>query len=115
VNAPLVRDATGLILASAPASNHEILTRLVEILAPGDGDLVSVLECYFEVVLMTVRLFYAWRAICTKRSSAKRLILDGKRSWTGSAYHFFECRLALTTKSHFSISHEMNAFRWKRR
>jgi Protein of unknown function (DUF3800) len=32
----------------APDSNHEILARLIEVLAPGDGDLVAFLECYFD-------------------------------------------------------------------
>ena len=36
------------ISARAPDPNHEILTRLIEILASGDGDLVAFLECYFD-------------------------------------------------------------------
>jgi Protein of unknown function (DUF3800) len=29
-------------------SNHEVLVRLIEILVPGDGDLMAFLECYFD-------------------------------------------------------------------
>jgi Protein of unknown function (DUF3800) len=32
----------------APDNNHAILARLIEILAPGNGDLVAFLECYFD-------------------------------------------------------------------
>ncbi|HKH80902.1 MAG TPA: DUF3800 domain-containing protein [Methylovirgula sp.] len=37
-----------LIPARTADSSHEILARLIEILAPGDGDLVAFLECYFD-------------------------------------------------------------------
>jgi len=36
------------IPALALDSNHEIMARLLEILARGDGDLVAFLECYFD-------------------------------------------------------------------
>jgi hypothetical protein len=32
----------------SPDSSHEILARLIEILAPGERDIVAVLECYFD-------------------------------------------------------------------
>ena len=37
-----------LVPALAPDSNHEMLARLLEILAPAEGDLVAFLECYFD-------------------------------------------------------------------
>jgi hypothetical protein len=50
VNTPLrglpVRTAS--VPALAPDSNHELLARLVEVLAPGERDLVAFLECYFD-------------------------------------------------------------------
>lgn len=33
---------------SAPDSNHDLLARMIEILAPGERDLVAFLECYFD-------------------------------------------------------------------
>jgi hypothetical protein len=50
VNTPLA-GLPGRALAasvSAPDSNHDFLARMIEILAPGERDLVAFLECYFD-------------------------------------------------------------------
>lgn len=47
MSAPVTRLANRLP-GPAHDGNHNLLARLVEILAPGDGDLVAFLECYFD-------------------------------------------------------------------
>lgn len=44
----LIRGFPTDLSALTPDPNHEILARLVEIMASGDGDLVAFLECYFD-------------------------------------------------------------------
>jgi hypothetical protein len=46
VSAPLIRPGFGP--TGTPDGKHEILERLLEVLAPGKGDLVAFLECYFD-------------------------------------------------------------------
>jgi hypothetical protein len=50
VSGPLIGLPNGARSVSehAPDGNHELLARLIEVLAPGEGDLVAFLECYFD-------------------------------------------------------------------